>query len=308
MNPSSIKRILDTLKKKKGEEYLIKEGKKLTPLFSDMKSAKNTKKIVFIDGGNADILVTAGYAVQLIRVAGIVFKGKKRIETVKKEWIVLVKKIMKEKKAYFSVEEINEETNESINFELECKEMCYDDVFGLIRRIKELKLGLELIERVDFVVLDGSLEFKHPLEEKYVKKLMSTKKAFGLCKTTGVYTNHGRTANEYLLEQKKDIWLCDAGENLHFIHLHKKSDYVFRLDASDEKLSELFYLLIENSKDPVFLGYPYGLIYADKIARVSDEECKALQMELIFKAGDKADQLKKAMKSKDAHSILDNIK
>ena len=39
-------------------------------------------------------------------------------------------------------------------------------------------------------------------------------------------------------------------------------------------MDELFYLLADNSKDPCFFGYPYGLIEAHKMALITNKEAQ----------------------------------
>ena len=71
--------------------------------------------------------------------------------------------------------------------------------------------------------------------------------------------------------------------------------------------NELFSLLMKNSTDPVFLGYPYGLIEADKSARVSNKESEYLKTIFLVKAGKQLKKISQYFKSTDAHSILDKI-
>ncbi len=64
---------------------------------------------------------------------------------------------------------------------------------------------------------------------------------------------------------------------------------------------------MDNAKDPVFPGYPYGLLVADKFARVSNNEKEYIQTIIKSNAGKNWAKIKKYMNSFDAHSILDNI-
>ncbi len=73
------------------------------------------------------------------------------------------------------------------------------------------------------------------------------------------------------------------------------------------RIGKVLGILAEASKDPVFIGYPYGLIEADKLARVSNEEAEFLKVRLISKAGKERSKIIGYMKTVDAHSILDNI-
>ena len=59
------------------------------------------------------------------------------------------------------------------------------------------------------------------------------------------------------------------------------------------------------AKDPVFIGYPYGLIEADRAARVSMQESSSLQFQLKERLGSSLGQ---SLASKNAHSILDKLR
>ena len=91
--------------------------------------------------------------------------------------------------------------------------------------------------------------------------------------------------------------------------LHKLSKYIFRFELyksqnnKDSNVAEIFSLLALNSKDPVFFGYPYGLVDADKNARVSNNEKQYLKT--IFSS--KVD-LSKYETTLNAHHVLDNIR
>ncbi len=66
-------------------------------------------------------------------------------------------------------------------------------------------------------------------------------------------------------------------------------------------MKKIFSALAENSQDPVFLGYPYGLVDADKNARVSNAEKGFLRTVFSSKIDlEKYNQL-------DAHDVLDKI-
>jgi hypothetical protein len=108
-------------------------------------------------------------------------------------------------------------------------------------------------------------------------------------------------------------WLCPAASSqvtkTFFVKLHASSEYVFRLDTFAHAANVAKYLspVVAHSKDPVFVGYPYGLIEADRFARVSNREAESLRMMFRVKAGKDWEMLDSAAKSMDAHSVLDRI-
>ena len=94
-----------------------------------------------------------------------------------------------------------------------------------------------------------------------------------------------------------------AGKKDFFTKLHPNSDYVFHFQGNPEALNTL----IQLSNDPVFPGYPYPLIYADKFARITNQEKEFLRTQFITKLGHDFNKLKKYINSTNAHDILDNI-
>jgi hypothetical protein len=65
--------------------------------------------------------------------------------------------------------------------------------------------------------------------------------------------------------------------------------------------------LLANSKDISFPGYPYGLIIADRFARVSNNEKAYLRTLFFSKAGGKTEMLVNETASINSHNILDSI-
>ena len=55
------------------------------------------------------------------------------------------------------------------------------------------------------------------------------------------------------------------------------------------------------------MGYPYGLIEADRFARVSNQERDSLKLRLRVMLGKEFKRIEKYINSTNAHEILDNI-
>jgi hypothetical protein len=94
---------------------------------------------------------------------------------------------------------------------------------------------------------------------------------------------------------------------MFFTKLNAKAEHIFRFEVfkdSEYDVDELLSLLRDNSKDPVFLGYPYGLIEADKFARVSNDEKGYYQMMIRSFLGNELDESESILNS---HDILDSI-
>ncbi|MBU1849504.1 MAG: hypothetical protein KKH40_02140 [Nanoarchaeota archaeon] len=96
--------------------------------------------------------------------------------------------------------------------------------------------------------------------------------------------------------------------NISFAKLHEKSKYIFRIDVSEQnKTKDVCEILLNMAKDPVFIGYPYGLIETDGVARVSNREKEYLKTKLMVYFKRDQQKIKDCISSQDAHDILDNI-
>ena len=103
------------------------------------------------------------------------------------------------------------------------------------------------------------------------------------------------------MRKKQGTWQYTLNAQTSFVKLHSKSKHVFRMDGN----SQLAHSLLDNSSDPVFLGYPYGLILSDKIARVSNHEKRQMQTTLLLDSRNK--DIVEYLSTTNAHDILDNL-
>ena len=88
------------------------------------------------------------------------------------------------------------------------------------------------------------------------------------------------------------------------------SKHCFRFEIfkkqKDDKMKVLG-CLIDNCRDISFPGYPYGLILADRFARVSNKEKEYLQNILLSQDKEQIKGIIDGTRTNDAHSILDSI-
>ncbi|MBW3016928.1 DNA double-strand break repair nuclease NurA [Candidatus Woesearchaeota archaeon] len=262
------------------------------------------RKIMFVDGGNSVILDSASFVVEFVRVFGCIFEGRKCIKKKKKESLIVVKLEKSQNNFVYSTEMFPVDGKSSepafLKFDIFEKSLKADEdsssisqVAGAVRRFFELELAKELTEclqKGDVVVLDGILKTNSLHEKRFFDGLCSAvnKNSLVLCsvaKTTTLLTDSGDSAVMWLSKiAPKGNWyyhpvveITDENHkaDLFFAKLHNNSNYVFRVEfykQSDYQPQKLFSLLASNSSDPVFLGYPYGLVYADRHARVSSSE------------------------------------
>ncbi len=208
-------------------------------------------------------------------------------------------------------------------------------VGSVARRFGEWRLALHAREKLsegDVLVMDGTLQSNFTNEVEYVKELSSKAREkgvilTGISKTSTIFTTKGLSllgAVNNLAEKEKlgGHWYFPVAESTSIDHnviitivkLNSIADRVFRFEIQgdqhkemgEEGVEEVLSLLCENSCDPTFPGYPYGLIDADRFARVSYDEVsyyRSLIVSEISKLG-KASKFLPHIHSRDAHDIL----
>jgi len=132
-------------------------------------------------------------------------------------------------------------------------------------------------------------------------------------------TNNGNSVAALLQDIGEDTWsyypLVHSTTSSHqadiaFLKLHEKTQHVFRFEIykeQNELINDVIALLKQQSHDPVFFGYPYGLIQADAFARITNKEKEYVLTKFLARFGNDFQKLKKYMTAIDAHSILDSI-
>ena len=187
-------------------------------------------------------------------------------------------------------------------------------VAEVIRKMAELKIACNLVDVLkpgDMIVRDGDLTEGIDQEQGILKELKEKARekqvlVSGLSKTTGVLTDSGNSAAAVLNDIGPSCeWYYPATQEIGFAKLHKNSNYVFRLDLFDTaELKKVLGILKRNSKDACFAGYPYGLIEADRHARISHKEKEQIKMMFAAKGGSK---FRRYLSSKDAHELLNKV-
>ncbi len=208
-------------------------------------------------------------------------------------------------------------------------------VGSVARRFAEWRLALRAVDELsenDILVMDGTLQSNFTNEGKYQKALTTAAKKrgivlTGLSKTSTLFTTTGLSllgAVNKLSENSKiqGNWYFPVAESRSIDHdavisvarLNPIADRVFRVELQRDEyeqlgtsgLEEVFSLLCQNSCDASFPGYPYGLIDADRFARVSYDEIeyyRGLIISHISRAGNGSKFLSH-IHSGDAHNIL----
>lgn len=297
--------------------------------FHGIREKKISKKICFVDGGNNEIIKANNFSLQFIRVYYNIFKDNKKVKSNKFEFFLFVNCVGKRYNAsFFSIK--GDLKVDNLQFDYFDKSLSVGEhrvsiskIGETARRFLELEIcnkTLDDLDSEDLLVMDRNLEIDVTNEEKffdriYEKALEKEVIVGGLSKTTNLLTKKGNSVNALLNSLGAGEWyywpLAEINEfDMYFVKFNERSRYCFRLDISNKvkyDINEVMNLLMENSKDAVFIGYPYGLIEADKFARVSNNDKKYLRTMFMTKFGKNAENIKKYEASLDAHDILDSI-
>ncbi|MFX0019333.1 MAG: hypothetical protein ACFFAF_11480 [Candidatus Hermodarchaeota archaeon] len=189
----------------------------------------------------------------------------------------------------------------------------------------------------DIFIRDGSLQTGYPKEIRLANEVYSAginKNVYitGLSKSCRLLNQSGNSLNFHinLIGNSKfpqDPWYyypikkitrVDNQADLFFVKFNKDSPYSFRFDIYIEQSNNLskqereiiISNIANNSNDPAFLGYPYGLIKVDQLARISKKEIESYKIQLLIEF-DK-DIFNKfilpRLRSIDAHDILNKIR
>lgn len=303
------------------------------PPISEKSEGAIRSKTTFIDGGSAIILESMNFCLGFIRAHAVTYSGEKRQSSQTVEAYVLVLTIGNGEDITFKTEIIQikgdlpfKEFGDLLSFDsldetirLGIRRSSPTAMVGIARRFAELHLAMALsigLGKDDMIVLDGSLQQSYTNEELLLEKLreLSSNPAspavIGFCKTNSVFTKDGHSFSD-LLSSNQGRWAyfpvgvpINNSPHISYAKLHERSSYVFMMDSFYELKLESYSKLALYAHDPIFLGYPYGLIEADRAARVSMQESASLQFQLRERLGKSFETLSQA---KNAHSVLDKI-
>ena len=318
--------ILNNLKQAEAGDDFALLGKKYTPIlisesnFRPISEISSDKTITFYDGGNLSLIEAPNLSLHFMRLASATYKNNKKIKANRKEFYCLVSS----KKEKYHVQTIPEQNGLDLEIDFHHKDLMLGLnkveiklIPGLIRRLAEINFVKSNVGNSDYHVMDGTLESNSLIEDKCLQELIATikkekKELLGVSKTNTITTNNGNSLSTLLASLNHDVWqyfplVKQTDLAISMMRLHKKSEHVFRLDSVSENVEEVLWLLKENAQDPVFLGYPYGLIQADRVTRVAKKEAEYLKTSLMVRFGKDWQRIKPYVSALNAHEILDSI-
>jgi len=362
----AVKRLIEHLDSKivddnPGQAFFSDEQYTSFPLspenFRDISTKTSNHALIFVDGGNQEILGAPNFSIQLNRVYFNVFKSNKRVKEIgipcRVEFFSATYSIFRDNEIFYdtSIFPVRPEYSDFVPSESDLSFRSTDRtvtvgtlradierVASIARRFAEWELACHVVpnlERGDVIVMDGTLQTNFTNESKYLRKLAKT--AYdrgviltGLSKTSALFTDTGlsligavrKIAEDNNLSGRWFIPVAIAATNDHnamimIAKLHPMAERIFRYEISgdqynnlgEEEVVRLFADLTANACDISFAGYPYGLIDADRFARVTNNEIEHYQAVLLSEMSKlgKWRKFARHMKAVDAHQLLNLV-
>jgi hypothetical protein len=267
-------------------------------------------EIVFVDGGNAELLSGPNVSVQFVRLYTGWCVDNKCTRRLIDEFFMTV--VLKETRFEVALLALDGRLLYSWSINAFEPGLCVGGrmaqasaVANYIRTVLEFEHLAQAAAKGVILVRDGDLEAQgEPLVRAKELLLHNAQgPVLGLAKTSLLCTNSGDSALGALRKiAPQGAWWYD-GSNTCSVKLHPKSKYIFRCDVKGSP-QDTFAALAANSVDPAFLGYPYGLVEADKFAQVTHEERAQLRLRFAMESkGEFADILL----TTNAHDVLNSL-
>lgn len=291
-------------------------------VFSKIPQVQDAGRIAFIDGGNAPIMNTPSQSCHLCRTASLVFCGGRRERMERNTFIAIARcdGALIRVKTIGSETEIRPVNTDDEDLRVGRHKASAGSAVELARQtaeIEEAKAAAAIIGEGGLVIMDGDLGAAHPILadanarlEEACKKAGATR--ISLAKTNTAVTETGHSAAFALMEQApQGTWAyrLESNDGIHraFAKLHKSSRHCFLIESRSPVDDTHLARIAAASSDLAFLGYPHGLIAADSLARITNQERDCAAIELASKIAKRSPEAIRATAGSDAHSILDKM-
>ena len=288
------------------------------PLYSE----ENSQDILFADSGNAPIWETPSQTAHLCRVCALSYTGPTRRALRRQSFCIL------------STLYPNQIVLKSYGFDIGLLPISRTDpelrhgnhlvsalaCIELGRLQAELWVAREEALRLEpgaMLIVEGDFSKVHPFIFSSLESVIKTCAErgitlLGISKTNTCHTDTGCSAGYALhLQGQPGMWAyaLNSTDGMHrvFAKLHPGARHIFLVSSPTPLKDGTLARIAKASTDPAFLGYPYGLIAADQLARVSATEQQAAQAILSTKAFAKNPTLPLSLRGSDAHMILDRM-
>ena len=210
-------------------------------------------------------------------------------------------------------------------------------IHSLSRSLGEWRMArdaVRMLEDGDILVMDGSLTTLDRIESKYAQDLYRAARERGvvvcaLAKTSRLLTRNGEPlldrVNQISSSTGHGIWCIDVAEQISShdqgyvmaVKLHPNASFPFRFEILREQYREMtdaqrdrvLSSLAANSCDISFLGYPYGLVDADRYAQVrkGDVSMYRALLESRLRLGGDMNGILQSLRAYGAHERLNGV-
>jgi hypothetical protein len=319
----------------KGEISFTSPGYKTVGFSKDnyrhIQPQMSRKKIAFVDGGEGCVLEMPDFSVHLIQAVGLVMDDHKTTDIKKTVFFAVMKSGSEGAEIQYSADVVPIKGNAPAGFSCDSMDNriksgvdrgSISSLSQVLRHCAELMLAEEMLgvlEAGDVIVLDGTLEARFEPEVVELHRLIEQAKDRGILLTavskgSSMLTDSGASVMDLLMEQGPEgSWayypVAESTLESHpalitFAKLHPASRHVLRIEILKEQadltdLGRLFSILAVASRDYSIPGYPYGLIKADRLARVQNSEVRHAKMMLLSRMPQ--------LDRKTVHELLDSI-
>ncbi|MFW5747051.1 MAG: hypothetical protein ACOCWQ_05895 [Nanoarchaeota archaeon] len=255
--------------------------------------------IVAIDGGNAPIIEIPDMQVHQLHVAAVEAEQDKPFCTKKAAWIIKGlpgKWRIYRKSAGGDLQEVALDVSGCEDVEAARAQLEYAEA---LRVSDNLSAG-------SMVLLDGALSISPILSSIAERKQL----AVGITKSSSILSDQGKSIYGMLPDlggvRAAYIGKTDVAK-VYMARLNEHSRYWFRIDIQDVPgVDPLRVLgqLATMSNDAAFPGYPYPLIKADMVARVTNQEAAYMREAMLLRSA----ALRTVYRQSHAHDVLDNMR
>jgi hypothetical protein len=306
----------DILNKSRESKQIISEKSKLNlsrDFFKNISPLDSDNFIVFVDGGNGEIASSSDFSLHFSKIAVVHYRNNKRVKSFVRECFILAYSVIEDNVLFFNVDCIDAEDGRIFDsFKINARDKSLKvgnkpiepcSAVLHVRKLLEIKKILELskdLESNDVVVRDGDFDDGPFISDLILELKNSKPNIIALSKTSTILTDSGDAAVEVLLRfGEKGPWVYNDSSPC-FVKLNSSSDYVFKVEFIGNFSLDVLNKLVDMSSDPVFLGYPYGLVAVDALARVDSSLLDIYKA--LFESIVDVSQF-----SRNAHDILNKI-
>lgn len=328
MNQFVMEKIIDAIRERQRRETSdssLIDSAKFYSIFP-LPSENISTKIASVDGGQSELFATPTSAVYILRVASVVYQQNRCLQRSSRTWFAL----LAISDSALIVDLFDEQgvqcTKEFLLSSLVALPqrddfLTFSPYAGFVREYLELEEYQRVagdLKQGDILLRDGllsNLSVHSQLSELSTFCQHHGVALLGFAKTTTLKTEQGESFPGALARVAlQGSWYYHhyhrGGDTFStfFVKLHARTQYIFHVETlSGADVRPTFSQLAHHARDPIFLGYPYGLIAVDQLARVSNQEQSYFKMLFESRSGSFWKELQPLRNAVNAHAILDTI-